>query len=420
MLNRKRSLAWTVALASVFALAVAATQVGQAQTFKVLYNFTGGQDGAAPYDGLTIDRTGNLYGTAAYGGQQGPGCPSSGANTGCGTVFKLAPVGSGWVLKPVYNFKGGDDVGNPGVGVVFGPDGALYGAAGIKGSCDIRACGTVFSLRPPPAACRNALCSWNETILHHFTGQPDGSFPASRVVFDTAGNLYGSTLYGGGNGGYAGYGTIYELTPENGGWIESILYSFFYDLGWGPSGPLVLDAAGNLYGTSNYCGGNCYGTAWQLAPSQSGWTYSTLHSFNGYDGAEPDGLISDSSGNLYGFTYGAVGNQSATIYQLTPSNGGWTYSLVYDFGFEAFFSGLSVDAAGNLYGVNSGYPFGVGTIFKLTNSGGTWTYSDLHDFSGNDGESPYGAVVFDANGNLYGTTTAGGRHGYGVIFEITP
>jgi uncharacterized repeat protein (TIGR03803 family) len=417
MLSHKRLLTWAAALTLVLALVAVATQPIQAQTFKVLYDFTGGADGAVPYDGLTIDRAGNLYGTAEYGGKQVPGCLSYGSSTGCGAVFKFSPVGSSWVLTPLYNFAGGTDYGNPTVGVTVGPDGALYGVLSYNPTCHYLTCGKVYRLRPPPSTCRTVLCSWNETVLHQFTGAPDGSYPTSPVIFDTAGNIYGTTTFGGNGGGYYGYGTAYQLTPSNGGWTENVIYSFGPDDSL-PSGPLALDAAGNLYGT--VCDGSCYGAVWRLAPSQSGWTYNNLYYFNGNNGAEPGGLVRDRSGNLYGYTLGAVGNNSATVFELTPSDGGWTYSLVYDLGYEASLTGLTVDSAGNPYGVNSGYPFGLGFVFELARSGGSWTYTDLHDFRGSDGESPYGAVVIDANGNLFGTTSAGGRNNDGVIFEITP
>jgi len=406
-----------LALAMLCALTMIATQPAQAQTFTVLYNFTGGADGENPYTGLTLDRRGNLYGTAEYGGNQASGCLSYGSSTGCGTVFKFSPVGSSWVLTPLYDFAGGSDYGNPAVGVTLGPDGALYSVISSNSTCDFLTCGKVYVLRPPPSTCRAALCPWTETVLHQFTGAPDGSYPASPVVFDTAGNLYGTTVFGGNGGGYYGQGTAYELTPSNGGWTENIIYNFTDEEPL-PSGPLALDPAGNLYGT--VCDGSCYGAVWELVPSQSGWTYHDLYFFNGNNGADPGGVVRDASGNLYGFTVGGIGDQSATVYELSPSNGGWVYTLVYDFGMSSFITGLSVDSAGNLYGVNSGYPFGLGFVFKLTPSGGSWTYTDLHDFSGSDGEAPYGAVVIDANGNLLGTASGGGSHGDGVIFEITP
>ena len=129
-------------------------------------------------------------------------------------------------------------------------------------------------------------------------------------------------------------------------------------------------------------------------------------------------MISDASGNLYGFSDGDDGNGSENAFELSPSNGGWNYTLVNDLGSEGNLSGPAMDSAGNLYGSNVIY--GYGTLFKLTRSGNTWTYSVLHTFSGSDGEFPVGTLTVDSSGNLYGTTTEGGTYDYGVIWEITP
>ena len=155
-----------------------------------------------------------------------------------------------------------------------------------------------------------------------------------------------------------------------------------------------------------------------LQPSQSGWSLSALYQFNGNNGYQPVGVISDASGNLYGPTFGAAGNDSGTIYELSPSNGGWNYSLVHDFGFSDLANGLVMDSAGNLYGAD--YEYGYGYVFKLTRSGSGWTFTTLHTFSVTDGEFPQGQIVIDSNGNLYGTTIKGGTYGYGVLWEITP
>ncbi len=402
------SLRVTFALALLCTLTIFALPPAQAQTFQVLHNFTGGRDGAGPTDGLTMDRNGNLYGTASAGGNQVYGCSNGWGMTGCGAVFELAHSGSNWILKPLYDFRGGTDSGNPGFGVVFGPEGALYGVAGAD----------VFRLRPPPTFCGSISCSWQETVLHQFSGQPDGSGPASRVLFDPAGNMYGVTF----EGGAYNAGAAYELSPGQGGWTESLIYSFNQNLGVGtslPNGPLVLDQSGNLYGTA-YCNevGGCFGAVWQLQHAQSGWGLNNIFTFNGFNGFELDGVISDASGNLYGFSDGDQDNGSENAYKLSPSSGGWTYTLVNDLGSQGNLSGPAMDSAGNLYGSNiiSGY----GTLFKLTRSGDTWTYSVLHTFSGADGEFPVGTLVLDSSGNLYGTTVKGGTYGYGVIWEITP
>lgn len=202
----------------------------KAQTFSVIHNFTGGRDGAGPLDGLTIDRNGNLYGTASAGGNQGYGCSNGWGMTGCGAVFELARSGTGWILRPLYDFQGGTDA-DPTFGVVFGPDGALYGlTAGTSGSCSNEyVCGGVFRLAPPATFCAGFTCNWQETVLHQFTGQPDGFGPSSRLLFDPAGNMYGVTYEGGVYNG----GAVYELSPGNEGWTESVIYSFNYDGGLG-------------------------------------------------------------------------------------------------------------------------------------------------------------------------------------------
>jgi hypothetical protein len=416
-----------IALALVFVVTAMtiAVQPAQAQTFQVLHNFTGGSDGANPLDGLTIDRNGNLYGTASAGGNQAYGCTGSYGTTGCGAVFELARSGSGWILRPLYDFQGGNDSGNPGYGVVFGPDGALYGLTNGGGGCNnYSVCGNVFRLAPLPTRCPSFTCSWVETILHPFTGQPDGSLPSSRVTFDSAGNMYGLTFFGGLYNG----GAVYELSRNGAGWIENVIYSFNINgsnsEGF-PGGQLAIDAAGNLYSSAecNVKMGCFYGEVWELQPSQQGWNESVLFQFNGNNGYAPySGVIRDASGNLYGTNSGNTGggNSSANVYELSPSNGGWNYTLLYDYGDfgEDSTDALTMDSAGNLYGADS--ITGDGYIFKLTHSQNGWTFSRLHSFSGPDGAGASGQIVIDRAGNLYGTTGAGGTYGYGVIWEITP
>jgi uncharacterized repeat protein (TIGR03803 family) len=399
-------------LAVVLLLAIAATPVAQAQTFHVLYTFTGGQDGGNPFAGLTLDKGGNLYGTA-YGG-------------GNGTVYKLTHKGSGWTFNPLYSFTGSSDGGNPKARVIFGPNGTLYGTTYYGGAYDL---GAVFNLRPSASACRTALCPWTETVLYSFEGSPsDGAHPGyGDLTFDQAGNLYGTTSYGGGYGD----GVVYELTPAGSGWTESVLYGFAGSDGAAPANGVIFDGSGNLYGTTVQGGLSGDGAVFQLAPSAgSGWTESLLYSFNnGSDGSFPvAGLIFDHSGNLYGPTSdGGTGGQG-TVFELTPVNGSWTYSVLYSLiappgGFQCGPWGtLVMDGAGNLYGTTRcNGANNLGTVFKLTSSGSGWTYSSLHDFTGgDDGEYPYCNVILDANGNLYGTASAGGSGGDGVVWEITP
>jgi len=388
------------------------TRSAQAQTFSVLHTFTGANDGGNPYAGLTIGGTGTLYGTAGYGIYDR------------GLVFKMANRGSSWTLSPLYAFTGvGNDLGGE-APIVVGSNGDPYGAGG-----------TVFELEPPIAVCRAVLCYWSESILYVFF-PGDGVPIDGGLVFDRAGNIYGVTSAGGENNS----GTVFELSPSGGTWSESVLYSFQYNGddndGSVPMGGVVFDTAGNLYGTTLYGGTGCQrgtcGTVYQLTPSNGAWLESVIFNFaNGPSGYQPyDTLTIDQQGNLYGTT--SVGGEGGggTVFKLTQSNAGWTFSVLYSFTTCGSYAGLIMDTAGNLYGAcYGGGAYGYGMIFKLTNSNGAWTLNDLHDFDGDDGANPWGNVVLDSHGNLYGTTLSGGGGGAGrchndagcgVVWEITP
>ena len=414
--NRELALSALV-LAVVAVLTVAVAQSAQSQTFSLIHNFTNGQDGANPYAGLTIDKAGSLYGTTFKGG------------TGYGTVYKLTHKGSGWTFDPLYSFAGGSDGAGPFAVVSIGADGTLYGstAAGGQGSCSIylyTGCGTVFNLRPQPKACTTALCPWTKTVLHAFAGS-DGGNPQGDLTFDQSGNLYGGTFFGGSTGS----GVVYELTPSGGGWTESVLYNALSD-GDGAQalGGVTFDKSGNIYGVFENNGPHDVGAIYQLTPSGSGWTESTVYGFpQSSDGNVPwGGLIMDFSGNFYGTTSNAGSGHSGTVFELTPSMGGWTYNVLYSFSGKLEdrpVARLIMDAAGNLYGTTyADGAHGAGSVFELTPADdGTWTYTSLHDFTGGvDGGEPWSNLVIDANGNLYGTTSTGGVNGYGVVFEIMP
>ena len=420
----------TFALAIVFALTFATSPTAQAQNFQILHNFTGGPDGATPYSGLAMDRAGSLYGSALYDGG------------GFGTVFQLKHKGSGWVFNILYSFTGGNDGAGPqfnGGALVFGPDGALYGTTngGGGGTCQgsgapYPGCGTVFSLRPSPTACKSALCPWMETVLHRFTGANDGYNPEGTLIFDPSGNIYGTTIYGGLNA----FGTLYELTPSGGSWTETVTYNFGSD-GHYPISGVMRDNTGNFYGTTIYGGASNIGTTFQLVPSGGGLTEGLHYGFlGGQDGGRPTGagLVFDQSGNLYGAATDDGLNGGGTVFQLLPGSGNnWTLQVLYSFvGGPSDLNGCGpwgpiVIQNGSIYGTTKcAGAFGYGNVFELTPSGGGWSYTSLHDFTGgSDGAYPVSNVVFDASGNLYGTASGGGSSanctgGCGVVWEITP
>ena len=401
------------AIAIGFVLAVVLMPSAQAQTYTVLHNFTGGQDGGTSFAPLTMDNAGNLYGTAYHGGTAKQG-----------VVFKLTRKGGSFVFNTLHSF--GDGEGNgPYSKVTIGPDGSLYGTTqtGVLGpGCEGLGCGTVFNLKPPPTACKSALCAWSYSLVYQFpAGGNSGAFPTSAPVFDHNGNMLGATP------GDVSYGNVYELKPSNGSWTQSVLHSFTGGSdGNYPAGDVIWDQAGNLYGVTYMGGTSGDGVVYQMAPSGSGWTENVLHSFDpASDGANPDaGLIFDKSGNLYGTTTGDSTDGVGTVFMLSPAGGAWTSTVLYRFSkWEEPRASLAMDAAGNLYGTaDRGGKDRGGTIFKLTPGGGGWTYSVLKEFIDpcDEGCFPRGGVILDASGNLYGTTSGGGTYGQGVVWEIMP
>jgi len=428
VLCRARSAAaFALVLASAFTVLISSAP---AQTFTVIHNFAGGLDGAEPTSGVAMDAAGNLYGTTFEG------------DALTGTVYKLSEHSSSWLLSPLYLFtKGGSNGAIPYARVIIGNDGSLYGTTGFGGNSQNCAdgCGVVFNLKPTPTFPPTPLTPWVETPLYRFAGGGDGANPCGAdLIFDQAGNIYGTTYNGGTGSCSGGCGTVYMLTPSNGSWTESILYSFS---GGGdaqhPWGGVIFDQSGNLYGTTVYGGAFGNGAVYQLTPAGSGWNETILYSFTGGgDGANPyAGLIFDSAGNLYGATAAAGSDGGGTAFELTLSGGGWEFSLLYSFSGPggAFAPGpiasLAFDSAGNLYGTTHGDgAYYEGSIFKLSPGSGGWTYTSLHDFTGgDDGGSPRSSIVFDKNGNLYGTAAAGGTGdpdncdgACGVVFEIAP
>lgn len=405
-----------------FLLIVANISIAHAQTFTVLHSFTGGSDGGSPYAGVTLDQAGDLYGTTSLGGAGQ-----------CGTVFKLQHRNSAWILSNLYTFHGADGC-SPLTKVVWGPNGAAYSTTVSGGSQNM---GTVFELRPPSNICGSIFCSWTETLLYSFQGAPNAADPSGDpIAFDSNGNLFGTTWTGGGlmcddNT----CGTVYELSPSQGGWTETLVWSFPNGGAGFPNG-VIVGNDGNLYGTA-YLGGNVgVGTIFELSRN-NGWAFTNRYSFTGNpDGSSPyAGVVRDSGGNLYGATGWGGANHAGTVFSL--SSGG-NFSLLMSLtnpGQGGVFIGpgpagkVMIDSAGNLYGTTYAEgAYGLGSIFKLTRSGNGYTLTTLHDFTGgSDGAYPISDVVMDTAGNLYGTSsgTINSQNclqgtSCGVVWEITP
>jgi len=326
--------------------------------------------------------------------------------------------------KVLYSFTARRGDGEaPLAGVIFDSAGNLYGTTEVGGSYGD---GIVFELGLSPDG------QWAETVLHDFNWT-DGAHPQANLVFDNAGNLYGTTVYG----GAYGKGTVFELSPaDGGGWTEEVLHSFPDGQGDGyhPYAPLIFDSAGNLYGTAAYGGAwRRAGVVFELTPGAGGnWTETILCNFpqtlegrpNGW--SPYSGLVFDAAGDLYGTTTRGGHRGEGSVFELTPSqDGSWTEmllaSLTDEHG-EYPYGSLILDAAGNLYGTASeGGAFNAGTVFKVsTASGGGWMLRDVYSFSFPNEAAPVGGLVMDRAGNIYGTTEGGGSDDAGTIFEMTP
>lgn len=391
----------------------------RAQQETLLYNFCakrGCPDGAGPAARLVLDQRGNLYGTTTSGGN-----PKTCNGYGCGVVFRLTPAGK----ESIYSFCSQPrcaDGAEPAAGVVFDRNGNLYGTTYAGGAYGF---GTVFRINT----------EGKETVLYSFCAEHeclDGEGPSAGVVLDGEGNIYGTTSAG---GAFLD-GTVFKLTPEG---KETILHSFCGDLCGGadgiePAAGLVFDQKGNLYGTTVLGGsgsgllGN--GTVFKVTPEGN---ETVLYSFcslaNCPDGSAPySSLVLDRSGNLYGTTSaGGIGGQfgSGVVFKLTPEG---TEAVLYSFcaltnctdGAYPL-AGLVFGPSGNLYGTaESGGATGIGgVVFEVTAQG---KEELLHSFGvqNNDGAAPQAGLVIDREGNLFGTTSAGGANHGGVVFKLAP
>ncbi len=392
-----------------------------AQTFTVLHAFMGGTDGGSPQSTLIFDGAGYLYGTTANGGGK-IGCKHS----GCGAVFKLSPDGTVTLLHAFVGKRYGDGA-EPRGGVFADQAGSLFGttvSGGLRCHRQIHigyGCGTVFELAP----------DGSETVLYAFKAERDGIFPFEGVTSGKNGNLYGTTNIGGIVGcSSLGCGTVFKVSPDG---REKVLHAFTGGSDGGfPVAGLISDSAENLYGTASAggnsgCGGSGCGTVFKLT---SNGTQTVLYTFTGgSDGASPaGGLVIDAAGNLYGTTaggggIGCGGYGCGTVFKLAPDG---TQTVLHAFGGGSDgnepLAQVIADSAGNFYGttyVGGGTECGgtgCGTVFKIASNG---VETVLHAFAGrSDGQYLSGGVVADKNGNLFGTASGGGEYGYGTVWEI--
>lgn len=411
----------------------AATPAKAATSEKVLVSLgSNSTDGYYPYSGLVFDDSGNLYGTTFDGGVNG-----------LGAVIELMPAAGGtWTETLLYSFCSTTncvDGTNPEGGLILDTAGNLYGTAESGGG---HGAGVVFELE------RGSNGKWKEKVLHNFnTVGTDGYYPLSSLVFDASGNLYGTTEWGGAYNS----GTVFRLKPgTNHKWTEKILHSFS-DNGTDGSAPyaaLVFDKAGNLYGTTTAggtsrtgCGGQGCGIVFELKHASGGeWVETILYSFlaNGKDGYKPwGGVILDAAGNVYGTTNlggpanGGCSSGCGIVFKLAPTaKGKWTETVLHAFkknNQDGYLSaaGLTLDKDGNLYGTTFyGGGFDDGTVFAMVKADKKWTEKVIHDFDWSltvkDGTSPSSGLIPDAAGNLYGTTVDGGLYNFGAVYEITP
>jgi len=392
-------------VATFFAvLVVPVRTTSAASKFKVLHAFGNGQDGAGTWGSLLLDKKGNVYGTT-----------SGGCHYGYGTAFELTPKSNGkWQESILHSFdRNGQDGYHSTAALILDESGDLYGTTQLGGAYGY---GTVFELTPGSGG-------WTETVIFSFD-LTDGCCPSGGVVIGRGGSVFGAG------------GVAFKLTDQSDGWTENVLHRFNgkHGDGYGPYAAPILDGRGNLFGTTEYggvqCGSSSCGTVYELSPEADGkWKEHVLHRFHGRDGQFPGGaLIMDASGDLYGTTVNG-GSYLGVVFKLTPEgNGRWRETVIYSFQSGTSGSdpggGVVQDSAGNLYGttIYGGSPnCDCGVVYKLSpKKNGKWKYTVLHTFVGSDGAQPDANLILDDKGNLYGTAATGGQYGDGVVFEVTP
>lgn len=411
-----RTLRLTIAALSVITTPLGVVSQASAQTETILHDFKG-SDGSSPQAELIMDSHGNLYGTTYSGG-----------SSNNGTAFKLSrPVAPNttWSESVLFSFGGVGQASNPAAPLIFDSYGDLYGTTYSGG---LHTYGAFFRITPS--------LPLKETGLYSFEGGADGAHPESGFVRDSDGNLFGTTRLG----GDCGSGTVFELIPPtlpNIIWEKKILHHFCGppDDGAFPAAGLIMNSSGDLLGTTFNGGAHTWGTVFELSYNSGlgTWTEHVLHSFGAVaDGMNPSGsLIMDSFGNLYGTTIQGGLYGEGTVFRVSCSDGSCTETSIYAFlGGEdgrTPYGRLVMDSHGNLYGTTSAGGGGsgcnfnpAGTVFKLS-PGLPWTKTILHKFCNvGDGNAPQAGLVMDSNGNVYGTTYAGGSTGHGIVFKITP
>jgi uncharacterized repeat protein (TIGR03803 family) len=382
-----------------------------------VYDFTAGNDGGFPRGGVVADDHGNLYGTTSSGG----------AAHG-GVVYKLTHGSDGsYTQTTLYAFTGADDGGNPQAGLLRDAKGHLFGTTYAGGAFGQ---GVVFELIPP----KKGSDTWTQKVLWTFTGGADGGEPTCSLISDNAGNLYGTTDWG----GTGVVGTVFKLSPPAKGkkkWTQTVLYNFTGNADGGePYGRMLLAADGNLYGTTAGYGEFNYGNVFKLVANGSGgWDFSVLHAFaGGVDGEVPrDGLIQGTDGTLFGATAG-FSSSYGNVFSIQPD--GSDYKVLWQVTGTQGFTGngpwraLSMDASGVLYGATYGDGLSAnGEVFSLTppvNAQESWKPQVLYTFPGGaGGEFAYTDVLVGKNGVLYGTTTGvAGQSGFypGTVWRIKP